>query len=230
MPDIQRKPNVRKKPEKRVAAIAVGADIEATAPDYPLAAFVDARTPAQLKALADPVRKAIVDLVMDRAATTTELAEALDRPRGTVDHHLKVLANAGFVRVVRTRKVRAMTERYWGRTARTIRFAFSGDDETVFVPFLREALDETTRLAARGEHDLPSTSSLRHARIAPERAQEFIERLDAIALEFSACERSGSTVFALVYAVYPSDQPVLAAPKTEPDVKGKVEVAEEVRQ
>jgi DNA-binding transcriptional ArsR family regulator len=215
MPDIPRKPNVRKTPDKRVAAIATGSDIEASVPDYPLAAVVDARTPEQLKALADPVRSAIVDLVMDRAATTTELAEALHRPRGTIDHHLKVLASAGFVRVVRTRKVRAMTERYWGRTARTIRFDYGDHEETSFAPFFRQALEETTHTSLAKFDEHPSGSTLRHARIPPERAQEFLARLDALALEFSACERGGSTVFGLLVALYPTDQPTLPEPKPE---------------
>ena len=43
---------------------------------------------------------------------------ALDTPKGTVGHHLKVLEKAGLVRVVRTRKVRALTEKYYGRVAR----------------------------------------------------------------------------------------------------------------
>jgi len=88
--------------------------------DYTLEPVVRADTGAQLKALADPTRTTILDLVLERAATTTELAEALGKPKGTVDHHLKVLEKAGLVKVVRTRKVRAMTERFWGRTARTI--------------------------------------------------------------------------------------------------------------
>ena len=89
-------------------------------PDYDLAETVRASTPAQLKALADPLRSSILHLLAERAATTTELAEALGRPKGTVDHHLKVLERAGLVDVVRTREVRALTERFWGRTARTI--------------------------------------------------------------------------------------------------------------
>ena len=39
-------------------------------------------------------------------------------PKGTVGHHLKVLEKAGLIRVVRTRQVRALTEKYYGRVAR----------------------------------------------------------------------------------------------------------------
>ena len=74
--------------------------------------------PQQLRALADPLRGRIITLLRQRAASTTELASVLDTPKGTVGHHLKVLEKAGLVRVVRTRKVRALTEMYYGRVAR----------------------------------------------------------------------------------------------------------------
>ena len=53
----------------------------------------------------------IVVLLRERAHSTTELAEKLGLPKGTVGHHVKVLEKAGLIRVVRTRKVRALTER-----------------------------------------------------------------------------------------------------------------------
>ena len=50
------------------------------------------------------------------------------RPQGTVGHHLKVLERGGLVRVVRTRQVRALTEKYYGRVARL--FVLKTDDST----------------------------------------------------------------------------------------------------
>ena len=41
-------------------------------------------------------------LLRERAASTSELAVALEAPKGTVGHHLKVLESAGLIRVVRT--------------------------------------------------------------------------------------------------------------------------------
>ena len=48
-------------------------------------------------------------------------------PKGTVGHHLKVLERAGLVHVVRTRRVRAVTEKYYGRVARL--FLYKSCDE-----------------------------------------------------------------------------------------------------
>src|SRR5688572_15740585 len=92
-------------------------------PDYDLEPEVRADTPTQLKALGHPVRNAILHMVVERAATTSELAAAVGRSHGTIAHHLKVLEAAGLARVVRTHQVRGITESYWGRTGRTIMFA-----------------------------------------------------------------------------------------------------------
>jgi hypothetical protein len=62
-----------------------------------------------------------------------ELAAAVQRPKSTVAHHVNVLVEAGMLRVVRTRRVRAIDERYYGRTARTFYVGVvnrPGDDET----------------------------------------------------------------------------------------------------
>ena len=81
---------------------------------------VDADTPARLKAFGDPLRMLMLDLVLERAMSVTELADRVGRPRGSVAHHVDLLVDAGLLQVVRTRKVRAMEERFYGRTARTI--------------------------------------------------------------------------------------------------------------
>src|SRR6185369_13811881 len=89
---------------------------------YPDYEFVTERmvvtAPHQLRAMADPLRGMILDLLLERAATVSELAAAVERPKSTLAHHVKVLVDAGFIRVVRTRRVRAIEERFYGRTAR----------------------------------------------------------------------------------------------------------------
>ena len=87
-------------------------------PDYNLADRIALTRPSQVKAISHRIRTAILGLLHERAATVTELAVALERPKSTVAHHVKVLAEAGLVQVVRTRRVRAIEERFFGRTAR----------------------------------------------------------------------------------------------------------------
>src|SRR5690349_23426027 len=91
---------------------------DASPPDYELADRIALTEPSQVKALSHPVRTTILHLLHERAATVSELAGALERPKSTIAHHVKVLTDAGLVQVVRTRRVRAIEERFYGRTAR----------------------------------------------------------------------------------------------------------------
>src|ERR671923_1266992 len=92
--------------------------IEPSTPDYELVDQIVVTEPKQLRALADRLRATILDLLLERAATVGELAAAVKRPKSTVAHHVNVLVAAGMLRVVRTRRVRAIDERFYGRTAR----------------------------------------------------------------------------------------------------------------
>jgi len=87
-------------------------------PDYEADDILVVSDTEQLRALSDDVRLRIVALLRERALSTTELAEEVGLAKGTVSHHLKVLEGAGLIRVVRTRKVRALTESFYGRVAR----------------------------------------------------------------------------------------------------------------
>src|SRR3954452_15496801 len=101
-------------------------------PDYELADRIALTEPGQGKAISHPLRTTILGLLHERAATASELAVALGRPKSTVAHHVKVLAETGLVRVVRSRRVRAIDERFYGRTARmfyvTVERRADGDD------------------------------------------------------------------------------------------------------
>ncbi len=49
------------------------------------------------KALGDPSRRAILDLLRDGDRTAGDIAEALGLPPPTASHHLSLLRNAGLV-------------------------------------------------------------------------------------------------------------------------------------
>jgi DNA-binding transcriptional ArsR family regulator len=74
-------------------------------------------TPSQFRAISDRLCATILDLLLERAATVAELAAAAQRPKSTVAHHVDVLVDAEMLRVVRTRRVRAIDELYYGRAA-----------------------------------------------------------------------------------------------------------------
>jgi DNA-binding transcriptional ArsR family regulator len=184
---------------------------EPGAPDYELAETLDLEDPTQLRALADDTRLALLDLILERAATTTELATTLGKPKGTVGYHLAVLLAAGLVRVVRSKRVRALEARYYGRTART--FVIKSFDKGVVEPdfMMRTAIADMA--AARDR--LPEVAhegaiqTMRYARIATERLEEYRQRLDQLAAEFTSESRVGDVVWALVLALFPTVRPHL---------------------
>lgn len=174
--------------------------------DYELAEQVHADTPARLKAASDPLRMLILDLVLEKAMSVTELADRVDRPRGSVAHHVEVLVDAGLLQVVRTRKVRAVEERFYGRTARTIMFPGRvSDGDLPFVADARAIAD------LNAPEDTPAYFTMRSVRIPHDLAAEFVRRLDELALEFSQLPRGGEREFALLLGLFPTNRPV--APK-----------------
>ncbi len=178
--------------------------------DYELDEFVEASTTAQMKAVANNTRMDILNLLLERAATVSQLADALGKPKGTIGYHAKVLQDAGLIRVVRTNKVRAMTEKYYGRVGRTITFVGPVDHSDPMW-FIHDALRSV--VVIEGD-PLPLFTS-RVARIPIERAVEFSERIIELAEEFIELPREGDTVYGFLAGVYPTDHP--AFDDSEPD-------------
>lgn len=180
------------------------------APDYELTETLPLTEPAQYRALFEPTRQEIVSILLERAATTSELADVLGKPKGTVGHHLKVLKDAGLVRVVRTRRVRALEAKYYGRTARA--FLFHEVGEAVGVPqrVLSAAAAEVA--AVPQDTDLPVIGNIRYARIPAERAQEWGRRLEELLVEFTREPRAGDVTYGLVVGIYPTGRPALPDP------------------
>jgi DNA-binding transcriptional ArsR family regulator len=181
-------------------------------PDYDLPDTVELTTPAQLRAIADPLRSSLLDLVLERAATVSELATAVARPKSTVAHHVGVLLDAGMLRVVRTRRVRAIDERYYGRTGRTITIGVSRRPGDPTTPVCVNALSVAAAESVPAHEDDTLYSTLRHVRIPREDAAQFWRRVEGLVREFTALPRSGETVYGFAVGLYPTDQPVLPEP------------------
>ena len=185
--------------------------INSEIPDYELADQIIVTDPAQLRAMADPLRGTILDLLLERAASVAELAAAIGRPRSTVAHHVRVLLDARMLRVVRTRRVRAIDERYYGRTARTFYVGVVNrpgeDPTTVHANALSVAAAES--IPAHEADDLRTI--VRHARIPAQSAAEFWERVLALSREFAQLPRTGDTVYGFAAGLYPTDFPTLPA-------------------
>ena len=143
-------------------------------PDYEADDILVVWETEQLRALADDVRLRIVAILRERAATTTELAEQIGLAKGTVAHHLKVLESAGLVKVVRTRRVRAMTESFYGRVARL---------------FVIKSTDDKPQVRVR---------------LSPADLESFQRRVERLVRDFEASASAKGEEYELVATIYPS--------------------------
>ena len=178
-------------------------------PDYELADRVALTRPSQVKALSHPLRTTILGLLHERAATVTELALAVKRPKSTVAHHVKVLSEAGLLQVVRTRRVRAIEERFYGRTARMFYVSVERDAGGEEMPRDFNDFEVAAGESADAFRNGKLWGFIRHARITEEQASEFWERMAELVAEFDRLPRSGDTMYGFAAGVYPTDQPTL---------------------
>jgi DNA-binding transcriptional ArsR family regulator len=178
-------------------------------PDYDLAERLALTEPAQVKAISHPLRTTILSLLHERAATVTELALAVERPKSTVAHHVKVLKEAGLVQVVRTRQVRAIEERFYGRTARMFYVGVERGAEGGEMPQDFNDFEVAARESATAYENGKLWGFIRHARISEAQASEFWEHMAKLVAEFDQLPRSGDTMYGFAVGVYPTDHPTL---------------------
>ena len=153
------------------------------------------------------MRARIVMLLRERAASTTELAEALGMAKGTVGHHLKVLERAGLIRVVATRRVRAVTEKYYGRVARL--FVLKTDETAEDVVgggalaavMLRQAAEEILPVSAEPTR---ITAGLSHARLLPADARRLGLRVNRLFAAIQAADDPDGDPYGLAASLYPA--------------------------
>jgi len=183
-------------------------------PGYDLADTMELTSPDQIQAIGNELRTTILGLLHERAATVTELAKAVDRPKSTIAYHVKVLHEAGLIRVVRTRRVRAIEERYFGRTARMFYVGVGESSREAPLPLDFNDFDVAAKesQAAYQAHQL--WAFIRHARIPRGRAAEFWKQAVELVHEFDQVPRSGDTAYGFAVGIYPiPDYPVLPDPE-----------------
>jgi DNA-binding transcriptional ArsR family regulator len=178
-------------------------------PDYDLDEMVVVTAPGQLRALADPLRSNLLELLLERAATVTEMAQAVDRPKSTVAYHVNLLVDAGLLRVVRTRRVRAIEERYYGRVARTLYIGVLNRPEDKQVVAAINALAEAAVESAPAHAADELRCTLVHARIPIEEVRNFWAQVQELARRFAQIPRAGNQVYGFAAGLYPTDVPTL---------------------
>jgi DNA-binding transcriptional ArsR family regulator len=171
--------------------------------DYEAEATLLVKRPEQMRALTTRPRQEIIRLLRLGARSISELAAELDTPKGTVGHHVKVLEDVGLIRVVRTRRVRALTEKYYGRVARV--FLFQGEEAPDAVPplgaaTLRQAADEVERAERPG-------FALVRARLAQKDMRRFERRVKRLVTDFESSDDPEGKLTNFAMAIWSAEQP-----------------------
>jgi len=143
-------------------------------------------------------------MLRERAQSVSELALKLEMPKGTVAHHVKVLETAGLLKVVRTRRVRAVTEKYYGRSARLFIYESADtsgyeDVRNIVAASLRVAAEEILPVDAE---DAAACSGVLRVRLSDADAKRFDRRLNKLIDEFRVCEDPNGTPYGLALALY----------------------------
>jgi DNA-binding transcriptional ArsR family regulator len=169
-------------------------------PDYELVETMDLTTAEQHRAVGNLVRWQILGLLNDQATTISQLAAALGVLKGSISYHVRVLEQAGLIRVIRTRKVRGVVERYYGRTARRYELDRADPPLRSSPLLLRTVAAELEQRPPGGvESDLVTVS---HARLDPAQAADFTRRLTELFEEFRGGVATDQPMYGLAVAFF----------------------------
>lgn len=180
-------------------------------PDYELDDVRIVTSSRELRAMFDPFRGTLLELLLERAASVQELAAAVGRPKSTVAYHVSLLAEAGMLRTVRTRTIRGRVESYYGRTARVFYVGRITPEQSQLIP---DRMAEWAAEAAPARAADALRAIKRYAWIDEDDAEEFYRRVLDLVSEFSSLPRRDTgRAHALMVALYPTEHPRLPEPQ-----------------
>jgi DNA-binding transcriptional ArsR family regulator len=189
------------------------------------------RSAKQYKALGDPLRVRILDLIQHQPRTAKQLAGLLERPPGTIGHQLRVLEAAGLAQVVARRLVKGIVAKYYARTAHIFLVEtpqeLSAERAPGDVRLLRardELVESLATLGAEAYFGYEDSPEFFHVRLNPERARVYRDRLSALTADLlHETPDPEGTVFAVSVAFFvaPPSMQVAAESMTPVDASSQ---------
>jgi DNA-binding transcriptional ArsR family regulator len=168
------------------------------------------RSAKQYKALGDPLRVRILELIQHQPRTAKQLAGLLERPPGTIGHQLRVLEAAGLAQVVARRLVKGIVAKYYARTAHIFLVEAPQELSAERAPGdvrLQRARDELVEsmaaLGAEAYFGYEDSPEFFHVRLNPEHARAYRDRLSALTADLlHETPDPEGTVFAVAVAFF----------------------------
>jgi len=180
------------------------------------------------KALVNPLRIRLLELLVDKARTVKQLAVAVEEEPVKLYYHINLLEKTGLIRVVDTQVVSGIIEKWYRVTAfnyridRTI-LSLQEDEQQAYLDEVFDSIFEGTMELIRHntavstidlQQNPPHPHSLHLTRsrgvLSETQARAFYEKLQALILEFEgALEAPQETdgTYVLTMALFPEKRP-----------------------
>ncbi|MDW8466393.1 MAG: winged helix-turn-helix domain-containing protein [Chloroherpetonaceae bacterium] len=171
----------------------------------------------QVRAIADPLRIRILNVLCEHTMTTKQVAELLGENVNKLYHHVETLEAAGLIKLVKTKKNRGTLEKYFQAVAKhftlsPVLFEVRLDDDDTSELTFSSALQATlTELKESLAQKLIKPNSGRHffARQYVRASRQQIEKLEQQFQDWlQACEAANSDTGDVVYALTATFYPV----------------------
>jgi DNA-binding transcriptional ArsR family regulator len=183
-------------------------DVPVTMPDLPIRRAVN--TLEGFKAISDPTRSRILSIIQSQPATAKQIADRLGATPGAIGHHMHVLEEAGLAQVVARRLVRGIVASYYTRTAKIYMYEWPAEvrgEESAALHIMSKAYDEMAEAQASIKDDPYKRDGFPHARLSPERARYYYERIGEIIEEIlNEPTDSAGEVYGILAAMFKSPQ------------------------
>jgi DNA-binding transcriptional ArsR family regulator len=187
----------------------------------------------QIRAIADPLRIRILDVLCHNSMTTKQVAEFLGENVNKLYHHVDTLEAAGLIKLVDTRKNRGTLEKYFQAVAKhftlsPVLFEVQLDaseerSELTFSAALQATLTEIKQSMAK-KLIKPNSSqhffTRFHVRTTKAKAKELEEKFQAWVKECEdADSEGGNVVYGLTATLYPVEEKTAQPEKTSTEKK-----------
>lgn len=179
-----------------------------------------------LKVVADARRMQILEVIVHEAATVKEIAERLNQPASQLYYHMNMLEKHGLIRVIDTRIVSGIIEKWYGAAAKEyhidqelLRTSQQTEEgrEQLFAPLFDSSKQELKTSVEQGllelgkiyekDEDKPMVFMRGYTRLSPARFKEFQMRVNEVLKEFSeddpGSNEPNETLYSGLVAIFP---------------------------
>jgi DNA-binding transcriptional ArsR family regulator len=158
-------------------------------------------TDEQLRAVSNLTRHRIMAVLRFEPATITQIAERVGLAKGSSSYHVRLLERVGLVKVVRTRKVRGVVERYYAMAAQAIALP----DPVAGQPdlLMRHAVADLEAAPVEAGRQV----RMAHLRLNEDQVAELGARLHALADEYRELSDPSLPDVSLVFALFRPGRP-----------------------